>query len=212
MLDHHLPQPKTTLPPALSTLSEVCIGSARQSLILCSDEWTKGSLPVYGYAFAQYIFTSSLVLVISTLLPCRIAKDREYIETASEMLRCLVASGCFVAQDLSIHLQRVRDCLERFSSLPLRGDTRSNQHTPPIHLDAPESSSLYPRFHPLSGSDSTFNPSIPTTPSMVLDQPEMEDILGQSVLDIDLLQPLEFPGDENFNSYISLPLWDNGDI
>lgn len=48
---------------------------------------------------------------------------------------------------------------------------------------------------------------------MVMHQPEMQDILTQSVLDIDLLQPLEFPGDEDFISpYISLPLWDNSDI
>lgn len=229
MLDHHYVQPQSKpLPPALSTLSEACIGSARQTLILCAEEWSSGSLPVYGYAFAQYIFTSSLVLVISSLLPCGTPKDHEYIETASEMLRCLVASGRFVAQDFSIHLHRVRDCSSQFSSRPsstegisLYSYLQNPPSTTPATVQPGDTGGTrgmlshppYPHCYPMPNSDSTFNPTIPATPNLALYQPGIQDILSQSVLDIDLLQPLEFPGSESFiNPYVSFPLWDNSDI
>lgn len=222
MLDHHYVQPQSkTLPPALSTLSEACIGSARQTLILCAGEWSTGSLPVFGYAFAQYIFTSSLVLVISNLLPCGTSKDHEYIETASEMLRCLVASGRFVAQDFSIHLHRVRDCCSQFSSRPSSREEISYLHHTPATAQPGGTGDTggmlshppYPHCTSMLNSDSTFNPTIPATPDLALYQPGIQDILSQSVLDIDLLQPLEFPGNESFiNPYVSFPLWDNSDI
>ncbi|KIA75858.1 hypothetical protein HK57_00385 [Aspergillus ustus] len=117
------PKPKTapSTSPGLTALCEACIHSARHTMSLCAEEWTRGSLPIFGYAFAQYIFTSALVLLISSLLPAPLgtvesAEDCEYVKTASEMLSYLVVSGNPVADDLYIHLQRVQAYLHDNSS------------------------------------------------------------------------------------------------
>ncbi|KAL2837688.1 fungal-specific transcription factor domain-containing protein [Aspergillus pseudoustus] len=159
------PNPTPSISPGLTALCEACIHSARHSMSLCAEEWTRGSLPIFGYAFAQYIFTSSLVLLISSLLPCSFGTtdsegDREYVKTASEMLNYLVASGNPVADDLLVHLRRVQACLEDSkksnndqSSLPPKADeaqtTLSSQQV-----------SLSPST-PASGSGGSTQPQAP---------------------------------------------------
>ncbi|KAL4966781.1 transcription factor domain-containing protein [Aspergillus stella-maris] len=240
------------LPAAITTISEACIQSARRTLILCADEWTKGSLPVYGYAFAQYIFTSSLALVISTLLAGSsngngnskaAADDRERIKTGSEMLNSLVDNGSLVAHDLSIHLRRVMDCLEKRQrdgvSLSLVSSTLSTKDGD-LHARQPRNTQATiqlentqnphgmhtqsPSLDPGTGftsnttelsnfSETFFDTTNPTQQY----QPVLQDILSQSVTDLDLL---EFPGGSGASMLSDLdpwlcptfPLWDSSDV
>ncbi|KAL4801015.1 fungal-specific transcription factor domain-containing protein [Aspergillus venezuelensis] len=261
MLDHKIksiPAPEEDtgnaiipqIPAAITTISEACIHSARRTLILCADEWTKGSLPVYGYAFAQYIFTSSLALVISTLLasegregtgnPKVAADDRERIKTGSEMLNSLVDNGSLVAHDLSIHLRRVMDCLERrqrngaaLSFLSNKDEDvharqpRSTQAT--IQPENPQNSQnphgMHPqqlRLDPATGFTSSpieptnfSEPFFGTTNPTLHYQPMTQDILSQSVTDLDLLEfPVGLGGSILSDPWLcpTFPLWDSSDM
>ncbi|KAB8252368.1 fungal-specific transcription factor domain-containing protein [Aspergillus flavus] len=212
--------PETTLSPALAALTEACIHSARHTLILCADEWTKGSISVFGYAFAQYIFTSSLVLVISNLLPYGNADDLVSIDTAAEMLRSFAADGNLMAGDLYEHIQKVQKCQRsgRFSSRlpstlgntmiqvqePCEDDAPSVPHPTATTYVPPTNSQIYPTsVAQLPISDPQYK-----TAEMSLYQPTMEDFLTQSVTDIGLLDPEEISTNLP-DSWPSIPLWTN---
>ncbi|KAF7621585.1 hypothetical protein AFLA_011880 [Aspergillus flavus NRRL3357] len=212
--------PETTLSPALAALTEACIHSARHTLILCADEWTKGSISVFGFAFAQYIFTSSLVLVISNLLPYGNADDLASIDTAAEMLRSFAADGNLMAGDLYEHIQKVQKCHRsgRFSSRlpstlgntmiqvqePCEDDAPSVPHPTATTYVPPTNSQIYPTsVAQLPISDPQYK-----TAEMSLYQPTMEDFLTQSVTDIGLLDPEEISTNLP-DSWPSIPLWTN---
>lgn len=100
--------------PILETLSEACIHAARYSLRLCVDEWTSGSLGVFGYAFPAFIFSSSLVLLASNFLPASIPSDDASIDTAAEMLKTLSTSHNLAAKDFYDQLQRTREYVQKY--------------------------------------------------------------------------------------------------
>ncbi|KAF7595929.1 hypothetical protein BBP40_004075 [Aspergillus hancockii] len=208
-----------TISPALATLSEACIHSARHTMVLCAEEWTNGSLSVYGYAFAQYIFTSALVLVISSLLPFGSVNDLTSVETAIEMLRCFVGNGSLIACDLYEHLQRVQICLTsgRFSSgmspVTEGANTQLSQagsvpvpHRPFRPPDA--TNEHYTGAQICSAVDGDHSVGVPPciTTEMALYQPMMQDFLTQSVSDIGLLDPVEMPSGGT-DTWPDLPLW-----
>ena len=94
---------------AVITLSEACIHAARHSRTLVVDEWINGSLPMYGYFYAQYLFFSTLTLVISSLLgPISIGNfsDIESLETAIEILHRMTDHGNIAAAEFYENLLR----------------------------------------------------------------------------------------------------------
>ncbi|KAL3442801.1 fungal-specific transcription factor domain-containing protein [Aspergillus insuetus] len=219
---------KAAQSPGLTALCEACIHSARHTMALCAEEWTRGSLSIFGYAFAQYIFTASLVLIISSLLPFGTAGDREYVMTASEMLSCLVAGGSLVADDLYIHLQRVQVCLENSSkfasSLPASpgiSQTPLSAQQMPVSASVSGAVSQPPRaatqanildshVYPTPGPNDFIPDPHFATPDMAAPyQAMMQDFLGQSVSSIDLLEPVDFPV-TFMDSSSRFPLWDSG--
>ncbi|KAL2841968.1 fungal-specific transcription factor domain-containing protein [Aspergillus pseudodeflectus] len=218
LIDHTRENPgREILPsPAVIALSQACIHSARHTMSLCADEWTKGSLPVYGYAFAQYIFTSSLALIVATFLPGGSSDDLEHVNTSLEMLSCLVANGSMVAHDLLIHLQRVQTCLQQ-SNQPSQFSSGSPHQTPPAqcrmsspHLpsDRPQQPLLtahtFPDQLPISAVTELQPPAqSDTTPY----QPVMQDFLAQSVMGIDFLDSSDF-SEFLTDSWLNAPLWD----
>ncbi|RDW81291.1 fungal specific transcription factor domain-containing protein [Aspergillus mulundensis] len=221
------PQP-TAVPPALTTLAEACIHSARRTISLCSEEWIQGSLPVYGYAFAQYIFTAALVLVVSSVLPAGIGigigipEDAESIKTASEILGCLVDGGCLVAHDLAVHLERVQACL---------GEWRARSRSGPLHRENAQYPNvmMQPPCQASAGAGEAAGCPIPdlsfTTNTRMRD-PSL-DLPHSAVMDTDpgLLDAHDSPGfefqgafsadfDFDFNPFptFPLPIWDSSDI
>ncbi|OGM41172.1 fungal specific transcription factor [Aspergillus bombycis] len=210
--------PETTVSPVLTALTEACIHSARHTLILCADEWTKGSISVYGYAFVQYIFTSSLVLAISSLLPDGKADDLAYVETATEMLGTFAANGNLIAGELYEHLQKVQTCLKsgRFSSRSR--STPGNTAVEVQHHRQPNASSIThsPTTTFMPSTNSQICPTGATqlpitdpqymTAEMSLYQPTMQSFLTQPVTDMGLLDPDELPSYLT-DSWPNLPLW-----
>lgn len=93
------------------TLSEACINAARYSLRLCLDEWTNGSLVIFGYAFPAFLFSSGLVLAIASILTTGNKSDLMAFETAMEMLKVLSNSENLAAKDLYENFLQVKQCI-----------------------------------------------------------------------------------------------------
>ncbi|KAJ9484519.1 hypothetical protein VN97_g8849 [Penicillium thymicola] len=205
-------QSMDSISPILITLSEACIHAARHSLALCVNEWTGGSLAIFGYSFPAYLFSAALVLVISSLLPLGDPSDLTSAETATEILRNLSLSDNLASMDLYERMQRVRQCLHDsplYSSSALSHGVVDNVANMLPMAEESDSGSLRRRRssnnlqsfigpledlgHPL------FESNVPyLTTEMALHQPTMLDFLTQSHVDFGLLDPVEMFNDFDF--------------
>ncbi|OJJ98544.1 hypothetical protein ASPACDRAFT_53382 [Aspergillus aculeatus ATCC 16872] len=212
-LDHLAPTPvpdEPAIPATLAALKDACIHSARHTLTLCMNEWTNGASSTYGYAFAQYIFTAALILLISNLLPGGTAEDLTCVEAAIEMLSSLVANGTLVADDLFHHLVRAQHCLRsgRFAPRVAKQQGLSlSAASPSVHAPSPAVLS--------SGGQADCLPSTchfdaggaaAESAYMVLDQPLMQDFLTHGVEEFGLFDAGEMAG-LGTDLWPGLPLW-----
>lgn len=175
---------------------------------MCLEEWTGGSIAVYGHAFPAYVFSSALVLTISSLLPLGNPNDLVSVDTAMEMLRTLSTSDNLAAQDLYEHLQRVRQCLhDRRSETPIIDyEIAHNLIEPLDHSNQSSPIPLQSRFYIPANQDSlgdaSFHHLLPAeasspdlTTEMALDNPLMTDFLTQSAVEVGSLSVAEIPND-----------------
>lgn len=92
--------PSTNISQAAQTLADACIHAAQHSHALIIREWIIGSLPVFGYFYAQYLFSAALVLAMSILkCPENAASDTESYETAVQVLYSMRDIGNFAATE-----------------------------------------------------------------------------------------------------------------
>lgn len=77
---------------------------------MITDEWINGTLPIYGYFYMQYLFSSALIMVISSQLYGN-QKDFVAFETALEILQILSGHGNLAATEFYDNLECVRQCL-----------------------------------------------------------------------------------------------------
>ncbi|RAK81345.1 Zn(II)2Cys6 transcription factor [Aspergillus fijiensis CBS 313.89] len=209
-LSPNLTPNEPAIPATLAALKDACIHSARHTLTLCTNEWTNGASSTYGYAFAQYIFTAALVLLISSLLPGGTAEDLTSVETVIEMLKSLVANGSLVADDLFHHLVRAQHCLRsgRFASRVAKQQGLS------LSVASPSAQSPFPAVLWSKGqadnlpSTGHFDAGGAAAGSayMVLDQPLMQDFLTRDVEEYGLFDAGEMAGVET-DLWPGLPLW-----
>ncbi|PYI33575.1 hypothetical protein BP00DRAFT_423991 [Aspergillus indologenus CBS 114.80] len=212
LLDHLSPIPapdEPAIPATLTALKDACIHSARHTLTLCTIEWTNGASSTYGYAFAQYIFTAALILLISSLLPGGTAEDLASVETAIEMLSSLVANGSLVADDLFHHLVRAQHCLRsgRFASRVAKQRGLSLSLASPAHSPFPAvlSSDGQADYLPSTGPFDAAGAAVESA-YMVLDRPLMQDFLTQEVGELGLFDAGEMAG-MGTDLWPGLPLW-----
>lgn len=201
-------QDMDTISPALITLSEACIHAARHSLALCVNEWTGGSLAVFGYSFPAYIFSAALILVISSLLPLGDPSDLTSAETATEILKNLSLSDSLASRDLYERMQQVRRCLQSspFYSLSSLPHSATNNVATILPMGGEFDSELRqsrisdnlqsPIGPPEDSGLAAFETNVPyLTTEMALHQPTMLDFLTQSHVDFGLLDPVEMFND-----------------
>lgn len=214
-METHSARSANTISPTLATLSEACIHAARHSLAICVDELTSGSVAIFGYAFPALIFSSALVLIVSSLLPIGNANDLSSADTAIEMLRILCISDNLASKYLYELLQRVRQCRDGDSfqtvqpalfeghgnvndpsnlSSALEGSilTSASSCQPP--LDSRTSDPLAPPALAANEIDSLY-----LTTEMALQQPTMQDFLNRSSIDVGLLRTTEMHS--NFDEF-----------
>ncbi|KAL4901872.1 hypothetical protein BDW74DRAFT_169845 [Aspergillus multicolor] len=106
--------PPETVSQPLQTLGEACIHAARHSYSIILTKWINGSLPVFGYFHAHYLFSASLVLAMSAFVPLPLGSpaDLNAFETGLEVLASMSENGNLAASEFYHNLERVRGCLD----------------------------------------------------------------------------------------------------
>lgn len=149
----------------------------------------------------MFIFSSVLVLIISSLLSIGSSSDATSVETAMEMLRILKGSNNMAAKDLYEQLQRVQQCVEHhhhIHHLPSIADTQKPPSDRPE--SAPEEWNL-PRLGQATDTlPAAFSPpfgfsDLDLSTGMALQSSLMEEFLTQPVSNLDSNNPLEVPID-----------------
>lgn len=182
----------------LLTLGQACIHTARHSLKLCQDEWTSGSLAVFGYAFPAFIFSSILVLTISSHLSIGSPTDTTSVETAMEMLRILKSSNNLAAKDLYEQLQSVQQCVAHHHHLCSTANAQKSASDRPESI--PEEWNLPRLEQPTDTLPPTFPPpsgfsDVDLSTGMALQSSLMEEFLTQPVSNLDSTNLAELPID-----------------
>lgn len=80
---------------------------------LIVEEWTNGCMPIYGYFYAHYLFSSALIMVISSEIHPEIDNDFALFETETEILRAMSDHGNLAATEFYDNLECVRHCLQK---------------------------------------------------------------------------------------------------
>ncbi|KAJ6098570.1 hypothetical protein N7467_000105 [Penicillium canescens] len=199
----------TNIRQTLKTLSDACIHAARHTHSLILEEWTNGSLPIFGYFYAHYLFSSALIMVISSQVYPENGGDFALFEAAIEILRAMSNHGNLAATEFYDNLECVRQCLEK------QGGSESR---PSLQFDqsfATDQSGAHPSIiPPLSGrrsSDLGLMGSVPEAiaPGTVINDmsflgESMEEFLAQPDVDFDLLDPSMT---DAMSSWPNLSLW-----
>ncbi|KAL5048455.1 fungal-specific transcription factor domain-containing protein [Aspergillus fruticulosus] len=182
-------------------------------------EMVKGSLPVFGYFHAHYLFSYSLVLAMSAFVPLPLGSpaDLNAFETGLEVLASMSENGNLAANEFYHNLERVRGVLmpggqrggyclvrpaeQRQNSIPatISGPipsllpTYNNTSTIPPNPNPNPTSSVPSTIH---GHDSTQSQAQERvsggfTTAMAFMEPTMQEFLAQTDLDLGLLNPVE---------------------
>ncbi|KAJ5807635.1 hypothetical protein N7447_011091 [Penicillium robsamsonii] len=176
----------------LKTLSDACIHAARHTHSLIVEEWTNGSLPIFGYFYAHYLFSSALIMVISSLVYPENSDDFALFEAACEILRAMSNHGNLAATEFYDNLECVKQCLDE-TRAPEGGHYQSD----PSRVTETMNDSLAPvtpnQLGPFGNTTVSGIPeaTVPTNPEndMAFLGESMEEFLAQPDLDFDLLDP-----------------------
>jgi hypothetical protein len=93
------------------TLSEACIHAARHSHSMILTRWINGSMPTFGYFHAHYLFSSALILAMSSFVPIGNPSDMTGFDSALDLLRSMTENGNLAAAEFYNNLEQVKACL-----------------------------------------------------------------------------------------------------
>ncbi|KAB8079351.1 fungal-specific transcription factor domain-containing protein [Aspergillus leporis] len=180
-------------PQPVITLSEACIYAARHSHVLIVEEWVNGSLPMYGYFYAQYLFSSAIILVISGLLPSiGNPTDLESLETATEILHRMKDHGNLAAAEFYENLRRVKQSIPSVSGdMQIHHDGRS--YTPEHIRSSIAGATNVDQIIDPNG----IAPVAGLTTEMAFLEPTMQDFLGRTENEMDIVHPNIFSIEES---------------
>ncbi|CAG8056975.1 unnamed protein product [Penicillium salamii] len=196
-----------TIRQTLKTLSEACIHSARNTHSLIMEEWINGSLPIFGYFYAHYLFSSALVMVVSSQVYSENANDFALFEAAFEILRAMSDHGNLAAAEFYDNLECVRQCLdpgiqpETGVSEPTGTVRMSNNSTEPLPVISSQQAGTVRNNSAPCNPDTTAGFS---TNDMAFLGESMEEFLAQPGVDFDLADPSFTDG---VDSWPNLSLW-----
>ncbi|KAK4865887.1 hypothetical protein LT330_008980 [Penicillium expansum] len=106
------------------TLSEACIHAARHSHSMILTRWINGSMPTFGYFHAHYLFSSALILAMSSFVPIGNPTDMTGFDSALDLLRSMTENGNLAAAEFYHNLEQVKVCLAAY-----RGGSRGEGAT-----------------------------------------------------------------------------------
>lgn len=182
----------------LKTLSDACIYAAKNTHSLIVEEWANGSLPIYGYFYAHYLFSCALIMVISSQINQDNYSDFSLFETAYEILRMMRDHGNLAATEFYDNLESVRQCLDENTVSTNRKVSSSSLIPGPGNPDA-LSFLTDPAHRPsevsLGGNiplpDATGHGNL--SDEMIFLDESMEEFLAQSEVDFGPLDPSGLP-------------------
>ncbi|EME47290.1 hypothetical protein DOTSEDRAFT_69282 [Dothistroma septosporum NZE10] len=93
--------------PLTLALADACVQSARTTNQLLSKLFIEGNLAVFGYFDAHYLFSSTLILVISACMSPA-ASTSEGVATALSLLKAMADNGNISARDYLGRLEHIR--------------------------------------------------------------------------------------------------------
>jgi hypothetical protein len=193
----------------LKTLSEACIHAARHSHSMIVEEWTNGSLPIFGYFYAHYLFSSALVMVISSQVYPENSNDFTLFEAAFEILRAMSNHGNLAATEFYDHLECVQQCVDRNreSEGAVTAQTGSisvaENSTDSLPIITPNQLGTLGTFGNGAFCMDTTAPGSLTNDMAFLGE-SMEEFLAQPDVDFDLLDPSMI---DDVYSWPNLSLW-----
>lgn len=119
------PTPESISQPVL-TLSEACIHAARHSHSMIITRWINGTMPTFGYFHAHYLFSSALILAMSSFVPVGNPKDMTGFDSALDLLRSMTENGNLAAAEFYRNLEQVKICLDNYQNVTssARGDVQ----------------------------------------------------------------------------------------
>jgi hypothetical protein len=158
-----------SLNSVITTLKEASIQAARHSIELLTQAWVDGSLSLIGYFDAQCLFSSAMVVAISTVLS-KAKCDTDRLESACQLLDLMAKSGNLSALEFAGHMKRIRQDCEVFKRD--RGTASLIESMGLSTSNLPDSLSSFPRTE--------------VTTEMVLGQTPMQDFLTQSDFAFDI--------------------------
>lgn len=112
--------PETVSQPVL-TLSEACIHAARHSHSMIITRWINGTMPTFGYFHAHYLFSSALILAMSSFVPVGNPKDMTGFDSALDLLRSMTENGNLAAAEFYRNLEQVKICLDNYPNMTQSG-------------------------------------------------------------------------------------------
>ncbi|KAJ5987828.1 transcriptional regulator family: Fungal Specific TF [Penicillium waksmanii] len=102
------------------TLSEACIHAARHSHSMILTRWINGTMPTFGYFHAHYLFSSALILAMSSFVPIGNPNDMSCFDSALDLLRSMSENGNLAAAEFYHNLEQVKMCLDTYRGIPPR--------------------------------------------------------------------------------------------
>lgn len=100
-----------TATPTIRALSEACVQAACTSNSILSKLFVEGNLATFGYFDALYLFSSTLILIMSAVLEPD-ASVSDAVQTAFQLLRSMAETGNLPARGYYDRLCRVRAAIE----------------------------------------------------------------------------------------------------
>lgn len=146
------------------TLSEACIHAARHSHSMILTRWINGSMPTFGYFHAHYLFSSALILAMSSFVPIGNPSDMTGFDSALDLLRSMTENGNLAAAEFYKNLEQVKICLDSYRGLKVGRSERSAEVASATNVQADTGSA--PGFTGLSTlANVTANSSMHALPS-----------------------------------------------
>ena len=108
------------------TLSEACIHAARHSHSMILTRWINGTMPTFGYFHAHYLFSSALILAMSSFVPIGNPTDMSGFDSALDLLRSMTENGNLAAAEFYHNLEQVKVCLDAYRGNPTSRPRRND--------------------------------------------------------------------------------------
>lgn len=169
-------------------LSDACVRYARHSYDLLTENWTNGSLMVFDYFDAQYLFSTATILAAS-VLDERIhnSADRDRLECVAEFLLQLKLNGNLAAAEFHQHLHAIISLMQ-------------DRYTRPASSQAFQEPSGLMANTQTEPVDEQFQHNGRAAAELTLSDPFFQELLAQPTVDLQFIDQASF-GDFNPSFY-----------